>query len=84
MVVVMVEAYGTGARPRTGGDGGSGEQAGPGVEGARQLHAAGVVAADLVLRAVSSSGFRDALDGLCAGHLSGRLDTHMGNIPAYM
>lgn len=62
---VMVEENATGAT----GDGG---QAGPGVEGARQLHSAGAVAET---RAVSSaSSFPDALNGLCTGHLSGSLN----------
>lgn len=84
----MVEVYGTGASPRAGGDGGSGEQARPAVEGARQLHAAGVVARK---RAVSSSsGFPDTLDGLCTGHLSSRLNhtqktcTHTCKIHTHM
>lgn len=66
-MVVVVEVHGTGAHPRTRGDGGSAEQARP-VEGARQLHAAGAVSRE---RAVSSSSsFPDTLDGLCTGHLS--------------
>lgn len=68
MVVVVVEVHGTVASARASGDGGSGDQAGPGVEGARQLHAAGVVARK---RAVSSSSsLPGALDGLCTSHLS--------------
>lgn len=71
MVVIMMEVHGIGASPRTGGHGGGGEQARPGVERPRQLHAAGVVARK---RAVSSSsGFPDTLDGLCTGHLSRNL-----------
>lgn len=70
MVVIMMEVHGAG--PRAGGDGGSGEQAGPGVKRARQLHATGVVVRK---RAVSSaSSFPDALDGLCTGHLSRSLN----------
>lgn len=70
--MVMVEVYGTSASPRAGGDCGSGEQARPVVEGARQLHAAGVVARK---RAVSSSSsLPNALDGLCTGHLSSSLN----------
>lgn len=72
MVVVRVEMYGTGVSARASGDGGSGEQAGPGVEGPRQLHAAGVVGRK---RAVSSSpSFPRVLDGLCTGHLSSCLN----------
>ncbi len=68
-MVVVVEVHGTGAGPRAGGDGGSGEQAGPGVEGARQLHATGAVARKRVVSG-SSSSFPDVLDGLRSGHLS--------------
>lgn len=69
----MVQVYGTGTSPRASGDCGSGEQAGPGVEGAWQLHAAAVVARK---RAVTSpSSLPDTLDGLCTGHLSGSLIT---------
>lgn len=64
----VVVLNGIGPRPRASGDSGSGEQAGPSVEGPRQLHAAGVVGRK---RAVSSSpGFPHILDGLCTGHLS--------------
>lgn len=62
IVVVMVD--GTDASPRAGGDGGGGKQAGPGFDGPRQPHAAGVP---------SSPGFPDTLDGLCTGHLSSSL-----------
>lgn len=71
-MVVMVEVYSTTASPRAGGDGGSGEQAGPVVERARQLHAAGVVARERTISSTSSS-FPNALDGLCTGHLSSSL-----------
>lgn len=72
----MVEVSGSGASPRAGGDAGSGEQAGPVVEGPRQLHAAGVVARKRAVSSASSS-FPDILDGLCTGHLSSSLNhTH--------
>lgn len=75
VMVMMVDVYGTGAGPRGGGGGagggGTGEYPRPGVKGARQLHAAGVVAGK---RGVSSRrGFSSALKGLCSGHLSGSL-----------
>lgn len=72
MVVVVVEVYCTTASARTAGDGGGGgEQTGPGVEGARELHAAGVVAWKGAIS--PSSSFPYALDGLCKGHISSRL-----------
>lgn len=68
----MVQVYGTSTSPRASGDCGSGDQAGPRVDGARQLHVAGVVARK---RAVSSpSCLPDTLDGLCTSHLSGSLN----------
>lgn len=73
MVVVVVEVYCTTASARTAGDGGGGgEQTGPGVEGARELHAAGVVAWKGAIS--PSSSFPYALDGLCKGHISSRLN----------
>lgn len=72
IVVVMVD--GTDASPRAGGDGGGGEQAGPGFDGPRQPHAAGVP---------SSPGFPDTLDGLCTGHLSSSLN-HTRDTSSYV
>lgn len=66
-----MEVHWTDANPRAGGDCGSGEQAGPRVERARQLHAARVGRKRDVS---SSSSVPDALDGLCTGHLSRSLN----------
>lgn len=69
VMVIVVDVYGTSAGP--GGGGGVGrtiEHPRPGVEGARQLHSAGVVTRK---RGVSSSrGFSSGLYGLCSGHIS--------------
>lgn len=71
MAMIMMEVHGADASPKAGGDCGGGEQAGPCVKWARQLHAAGVASKGDVS---SSSSVPDALDGLCTGHLSRSLN----------
>lgn len=67
--------------PRAEGAGG-GEQAGTVIEGSGQLHAAGMVVRKRVVSS-SSCGFPNALDCLCAGHLSSRLKhTHRQACPS--
>lgn len=68
MQVVGVEVYGASAWASNGSDVIGGEQAGPGVEGARQLHVADVVTWEVDV--YSSSGFPSALNGLCSGHFT--------------
>lgn len=74
MAVILREVHWTNANPGAGGDCGGGEQAGPRVERARQLHAAGVGRKRDVSSSSSSSSVPDALDGLRTGHLSRSLN----------
>lgn len=77
----MMEVHGTGASSRAGGDGGCGEKTRPVGEGARQLHAAGVVARKRSI--CSTSSFPNILDGLCTGHLSSSLNNTSVHICQY-
>lgn len=73
VVVTVVVVYAN--CPGASGDSGCGEQARPGVEGARRLHAAGVMVRKRRISSTSSTSscFSDTLDGLCTGHLSSSL-----------